>query len=355
MLKQNVGRRAMCGLLAAVMALTPVVTTPTSAKGMWYDRETGMYYARGRYYHPTLGRFVQRDPNGQALMPANLLRFHAAPPGVYPGMMPRGQYADGMNLYQFVRGNPINRTDPTGMFTYTELAASGAIYGGLTGGTLGWMRSYATYSDEGSMWQQATSAFIGAGIGGFTAMGMGVLAGAIASYGGVSLGTAMASVGMMTAPAAVGLSIKEYQDADTYGEQLMAKIDFGLAFTGLLTSHLAAFHAVLSGSLGGARGFPSFNAFKREMGPAGPARQWHHIVEQNPINEAQFAAEQLHNTRNIVAVDDFVHSQISAYYSSKPPQFNGLTVRQWISTKSFDEQYSHGIDILIRYGGSPPH
>ena len=39
------------------------------------------------YYHPTLGRFLQRDPLG---------------------------YVDGMSLYQYTGGNPIVRTDPTG-------------------------------------------------------------------------------------------------------------------------------------------------------------------------------------------------------------------------------------------------
>lgn len=39
-------------------------------------------------YDPTIGRFIQRDPIG---------------------------YDDGMNLYQFVGGNPVNRVDPLGL------------------------------------------------------------------------------------------------------------------------------------------------------------------------------------------------------------------------------------------------
>jgi RHS repeat-associated protein len=56
--------------------------------GREYDYETGFYYYRARYYDPSTGRFLQRDPKG---------------------------YVDGMCLYEYVRGNPSNRRDPLGM------------------------------------------------------------------------------------------------------------------------------------------------------------------------------------------------------------------------------------------------
>ncbi|MGE0355041.1 MAG: RHS repeat-associated core domain-containing protein, partial [Gemmatimonadales bacterium] len=42
------------------------VTTRIRLGGREYDRETGLYYLRGRYYDPGLGRFLSEDPLGVA-------------------------------------------------------------------------------------------------------------------------------------------------------------------------------------------------------------------------------------------------------------------------------------------------
>lgn len=56
--------------------------------GREWDRETGLYYYRARYYDPMEGRFVSRDPIG------------------FEG----GDF----NLYGYVQSNPINAIDPFG-------------------------------------------------------------------------------------------------------------------------------------------------------------------------------------------------------------------------------------------------
>jgi RHS repeat-associated protein len=56
--------------------------------GREFEKDTGLYYYRARYYHPEIGRFLQTDPLG---------------------------YGDGMNLYRYCRNGPMNSTDPLGL------------------------------------------------------------------------------------------------------------------------------------------------------------------------------------------------------------------------------------------------
>ena len=74
-------------------------------------------------YHPSMGRFLQRDPGSGAGSP---VRVGAAGPVKGRGFVPRdsaGQYRDGMNLYQYVRSNPGSFIDPSGLKAYTILVS----------------------------------------------------------------------------------------------------------------------------------------------------------------------------------------------------------------------------------------
>jgi RHS repeat-associated protein len=55
--------------------------------GREFDKDTGLYHYRARYYHPEIGRFLQTDPIG---------------------------YGDGMNRYRYCRNGPVALCDPTG-------------------------------------------------------------------------------------------------------------------------------------------------------------------------------------------------------------------------------------------------
>lgn len=106
---------------------------------------------------------------------------------------------------------------------------------------------------------------------------------------------------------------------------------------------------------GSTQGFNSFSAFKRAMGPAGQGQAWHHIVEQTPGNLAKFGNQTIHNTGNLMKLPHgagSIHAKISGHYSSKQFFTNGQTVRQWLSTQSYQAQYDYGIKMLKQFGGT---
>lgn len=99
--------------------------------------------------------------------------------------------------------------------------------------------------------------------------------------------------------------------------------------------------------------FTSFSALKRHLGSPGIGNHWHHIVEKTPGNLKAFGAEVIHSADNVVAVPADAHigkNTISAYYSSKDFFTNGQTVRQWLSTQSFQAQRQFGLETLKRFG-----
>ena len=87
-------------------------------KGLVYDRETGLYYMRGRYYDPKIRRFISEDPIG---------------------------IDGGINQYAFGGGDPINRNDPSGLDP--QYLPGVTVWG--TNGFTGCWGLFNTYGENG--------------------------------------------------------------------------------------------------------------------------------------------------------------------------------------------------------------
>jgi len=72
-----------------IHAQTGTVVQPFAFTSRDYDSESGLYFYRGRYYDPKVGRFINRDPIG---------------------------FAGGdVNLFRYVQNNSVNFIDPEGL------------------------------------------------------------------------------------------------------------------------------------------------------------------------------------------------------------------------------------------------
>jgi hypothetical protein len=108
----------------------------------------------------------------------------------------------------------------------------------------------------------------------------------------------------------------------------------------------------------GFRSWGSFSGLKSALGPAGEGKQWHHIVEQTPGNVGRFGPHALHNTENVIPLDTGIHKDVSRLYSAIRPGITNsrtLTVRQWLSTQSYEAQRAFGLKAIenVRNGVWP--
>ncbi len=107
---------------------------------------TVIYLTRNRAYSPELGRFLSRDPNEAAMPVVSALLMNGEALFIALGMYnPTGQHEDGLNLYLFASGNPVNLRDPLGLMALEddvdaligqisgERAANAAVIGAAVG------------------------------------------------------------------------------------------------------------------------------------------------------------------------------------------------------------------------------
>jgi RHS repeat-associated protein len=122
---------------------TEAVPQPFRYAGAYAD-PTGLYKMGHRYYDPSLGRFTQPDPSGQETNP-----------------------------YLYAAGDPINNSDPTGLFSLSDaLDAGESIFSTATGclagiGAAGETGIIATAGIMAGPWGTAAAVVGSCAVGGF--------------------------------------------------------------------------------------------------------------------------------------------------------------------------------------------
>ncbi len=82
------------------------------------------------------------------------------------------------------------------------------------------------------------------------------------------------------------------------------------------------------------------------LGPAGPEREWHHIVEKRLAENGQFPVEIIHNTDNIISLPVEVHRRVSAKMSSRSEEFGNEVRRLGVEKMPFGDQYNYGLELI---------
>ncbi len=99
----------------------------------------------------------------------------------------------------------------------------------------------------------------------------------------------------------------------------------------------------------GQDGYKTFKTAKKHMENASDI-DWHHLVEQSQVGRSGFSKVSVNNPANLVGIDSDLHRKISAFYSSSPTFLrdggNFKTVRDWVSTLSYQQQYTFGVFVL---------
>ena len=165
------------------------VKQPYTYTAREYDRETGLYYYRARYYDAKIGRFLQKDP----------LRGFLRNPQT-------------LNRYPYVGNNSINFIDPTGLEYWSNVwrnfqSSNEVVPGILAPAGFGFVTAGSTAETLGTttLFSWARSGFTGATLGSatFTSFETGILAGATSFYNfaftGVAWETGLATGSLFSA------------------------------------------------------------------------------------------------------------------------------------------------------------
>jgi RHS repeat-associated protein len=307
------------------------------------DRITGKLLARQRWYEPLAGRWINRDPAG---------------------------YVDGLDLYLFVRGNPLSLVDAMGlgsdepeneepkekkrgwwssikkgfrdMFVgggsrklardmdrgiaereslASDLADDPAVGGAATAYSAGERR----FQKEGmaKAASEAYSSVLDTATGGTSNLAHGLTKGIVAGKELLENSAGFAPlVGMLKSKRGV-------EEVTTLGYQAVRDRAGNL--------------------LKPTQGFKNFDALKDALPELPEGTVWHHVVEQSQAKSyrAGFALSRINSVGNVVAIPRDLNNHLNGIYS-KPIEgiTQGKTLRDWLGSKSWNFQKAYGERVL---------
>ena len=325
----------------------------------------GLYYMRARYYNPEIKRFINQD--------------------VVQGTIENGL---SLNRYAYSNGNPISYIDPFGLSPLDSEKTGGGIGQWFIDRWTDFKTGFETLTDldkvkeafelideYGTTSEKILAAYSAGFAYVFSAAAVVTTiytGGYVINLAGMAIGSTTTGYFILTNAAPIvgsafgliggGVGLIHHIKTEQYDQipldilmMVAGGIEAYYVYQGYSSYTSSINNPVVEGASkaakGAGKGFDNFNALKKNLGPAGEGKAWHHVVEQSQIQKSGFSPQQIHNTNNVIAVDSATHAKISGYYNSIDASLSDtMRVRDWLAGQGFETQYQFGMDVLKRFG-----
>jgi len=87
-------------------------------------------------------------------------------------------------------------------------------------------------------------------------------------------------------------------------------------------------------------------------GASNPGRGYdiHHVVEQTPAEKDGFPRELIDAPENLVRISTLRHWELTAWYARGNSEYGGMSPRDYLRGKTWEERYRFGLEALVEFG-----
>lgn len=93
----------------------------------------------------------------------------------------------------------------------------------------------------------------------------------------------------------------------------------------------------------------TFDELQTGVGLRRPGYDDHHIVEKTWAERFSFTRSEIDDPLNLVSIPRLKHYQITGWYSTKSDAFGGVSPREYLRDKSWEERRRVGLDALFKF------
>jgi hypothetical protein len=88
---------------------------------------------------------------------------------------------------------------------------------------------------------------------------------------------------------------------------------------------------------------------QRAVGTPKAGYEIHHIVEQTPAEQDGYRRSQIDGPENLVRIPTLKHREITGWYQTRNDDYGGVSPRDYLRGKLWEERTRIGLDALIEH------